>query len=84
MHIIQKIPCAAKYHHSIDVQAFERNAWTNGIPTNDGKGNKVFDFGKIVGARSGVETQYVIIKNSANTIHGHPITPEEFKALIKK
>ncbi|MCK4651205.1 hypothetical protein KAT08_03480 [Candidatus Babeliales bacterium] len=58
-------------------------AWEKGIPTTDGKTWKVFKADGIIGAKLGIETPYVRIEMSANTIHGHPITPAEYKALLK-
>jgi len=40
-------------------------------------------FDKVVGASNGIETQYVRVEMSANTIHGHPITKAEYLKLIK-
>lgn len=42
---------------------------------------KAYDY--IIGATGGKETRYVRIENSANTIHGHPISESEYLKLIK-
>jgi hypothetical protein len=44
---------------------------------------KAYDNKKIIGAKDGIETPYMRIEISANTIHGHPITPEEFITYTK-
>jgi hypothetical protein len=74
----------AKYKPDVVVEPLERKAWNLGTLTNDGKNNKVFDCGEIIGAHNGKETSYMIVKHSSNTIHGHPISQEEYKALLKK
>lgn len=40
-------------------------------------------YDEIIGATGGKETQYVRIENSANTIHGHPISESEYLKLLK-
>lgn len=44
---------------------------------------KVKAYDTIIGASNGKETNYIIIENSANTIHGHPITESEYLKLLK-
>ena len=73
----------AKYKHEINVKKFEQIAWEKGTQVTNGKTWKVFRADDIIGACNGVETPYVIIKMSANTIHGHPITFSEFKKYTK-
>lgn len=70
---------AAKYHPSIEIEKLERLAWEKGIVCKNGK---VMKFDYIVGATNGIETNFVRIKYSANTIHGHPITAAEYAKLI--
>lgn len=41
------------------------------------------DRGTVLGATDGKETEYIRIENSANTIHGHPISQTEYIRLIK-
>ena len=38
----------------------------------------------VIGASNGVQTQYSYVEMSGNTIHGRPITPDEYAALMKK
>lgn len=73
----------AKYKPEINIEEFERNAWKYGTPVTNGKTWKVFKANGIVGAKKGIETPYIRIEFSANTIHGHPITPAEYAELIK-
>lgn len=47
-------------------------------PVTNGK-----KYDEIIGATGGKETQYVRIENSANTIHGHPISESEYLKLLK-
>ena len=37
----------------------------------------------VVGASGGKETKYIRVEESSGTIHGHPITEEEFRKLTK-
>lgn len=73
----------AKYHPNVDIEKLERFAWENGTMCTNGKSWKVMKFNTIVGAKEGVETNCIRIEYSANTIHGHPITPAEYAKLIK-
>ena len=74
----------AKYSPDIkDIEAFEREAWEIGTPVTNGKNWKVKKYDEIIGATGGKETQYVRIENSANTIHGHPISESEYLKLLK-
>jgi len=43
----------------------------------------VFKSDGIVGAKNGIETPYVRVEISADTIHGHPITSTEYTQLTK-
>ena len=72
----------AKYLPSIDVEALERDVWQNGIPTTNGRPWKVMAFNEIIGASSGGESRWVRVELSANTIHGHPITQQQYERLI--
>ena len=68
----------AKYSPDIkDIEAFERETWEIGTPVTNGK-----KYDEIIGAE-GKETQYVRIENSANTLHGHPISESEYLKLLK-
>jgi hypothetical protein len=73
----------AKYSPNINIEAIERYAWEKGIPTTNNKTWKVIEFDEIIGAKSGVETKYMRVECSANTIHGHPITFQEYKRYLK-
>jgi hypothetical protein len=73
----------AKYIHGTNVEQLERFAWENGKPTTNGRPWKVLDCEKIIGASEGIETQYMRIECSSNTIHGHPISPAEYRYLLK-
>lgn len=44
----------------------------------NGKPWKVKDMGKIIGASEGKESQWVRVELSGGTIHGHPISIDEF------
>ena len=75
----------AKYSLEIkNIEIFERDAWKKGTPVTNGKNWKVKKYDKIIGATEGKETQYVRIENSANTIHGHPISESEYVKLLRK
>ena len=74
----------AKYSKDItDIEAFERNAWETGTSTTNGKNWKVKAYDEVIGATGGKETQYIRIENSANTIHGHPISESEYLKLLR-
>lgn len=73
----------AKYKHDVNIEALERFAWENGTPTNDGRPWKVMKFEKIIGAKNGIETNYMRVEMTSNTIHGHPITPKEYTKYTK-
>lgn len=48
----------------------------------NGKNWKVKEFENVIGASGGKETRYVRIENSNGTIHGHPITENEYRKLL--
>ena len=74
----------AKYSPDIkDIEAFEREAWKTGTLVTNGKNWKVQRYDDIIGATNGKETQFGRIENSANTIHGHPISESEYFKLLK-
>ncbi|NRB22058.1 hypothetical protein HRU45_04975 [Candidatus Dependentiae bacterium] len=72
----------AKYHHNIDIEKLERMVWQKGTKINNGKPWKVMKLDYLVGAKNGIETQFVRVEMSANTIHGHPITKSEYLKLL--
>jgi len=71
----------AKYRPSIDVETLERDVWRNGMPTTNGRPWKVMAFREIIGASAGNESRWVRVEESSNTIHGHPITQQEYERL---
>ncbi|ANY68036.1 hypothetical protein BBD42_17315 [Paenibacillus sp. BIHB 4019] len=75
---------AAMYKPGIDIESLERYAWENGTPTTNGKTWKVMKFSEVIGATLGKDTKYMRIESTnGDTIHGHPITEEEYKKLLK-
>lgn len=40
-------------------------------------------FNDVIGASVGKETKYIRVEESGGTIHGHPITEDEYKKLTK-
>ena len=73
----------AKYLPDIDIEVLERGVWRNGIPTTNGRSWKVMEFREIIGAGVGNESRWVRVEESNNTIHGHPITQQEYERLIE-
>ena len=73
----------AKYLSNINVELLEKYVWSNGIQTTNGRSWKVMEFGEIIGASAGTESRWVRVAESNNTIHGHPITQQEYERLIK-
>ena len=72
----------ALYKPGINIEKIERFAWENGKKVTTDKPWKVIEFDHIIGAKNGTETQFMRVEISANTIHGHPITPAEFKKYL--
>ena len=72
---------AAKYHPNIDIEKIERLAWEKGKMCTNRKTWKVMKFDQTVGAKNGIETTCIRVECSANTIHGHPITLDEYMKL---
>jgi hypothetical protein len=73
----------AMYHPDINIEAIERLAWKQGLSCTNGKPWKVMKFQHTIGAKSGIETTCMRIEMSANTIHGHPITMQEYINYLK-
>lgn len=73
----------AKYKNGIEIEPIERQIWAEGIPVTNGKPWKVQEFDYTIGASNGKETSYMRVEESAGVIHGHPITKEEYKKLLK-
>lgn len=67
----------------INIEKLEKFAWENGIRKNDGKNHKLFKLDKTIGAYEGEETKCMIVKMSANEIHGHPISLAKYIQYTK-
>jgi hypothetical protein len=77
----------AKYKPGINIEAFERDAWNSGTSVASSVTNKswkVKAFNDVCGACNGKETKYMRIEYSGGTIHGHPITEDEYLKLLKR
>lgn len=74
---------SSKYKPEIDIQELECHAWYHGQQVTNGKNWRVFKADMVIGATSGQETSYVLIKCRNNTIHGHPILECEYQALAQ-
>ena len=70
----------AKYSHDVDIKSLEYDIFNTGTSVTNGKPWKVKDMGKIIGASEGKESQWVRVER---TIHGHPISIDEFLRLTK-
>ncbi len=73
----------AKYKPEINIEALERSVYKTGQPVTNGKPWKVQDMGEIIGASEGKPSQWIRVEYSGGTIHGHPISLNEFKKLTK-
>ncbi|HHS3623217.1 TPA: RHS repeat domain-containing protein [Proteus mirabilis] len=73
----------AKYKPEINIEALERSVYQTGQPVTNGKPWKVQDMGKIIGASEGKPSQWMRVEYSGGTIHGHPISLNEFRKLTK-
>ena len=73
----------AKYKHGTDIEKLEREVWDAGQKVTNGKDWKVMEFDVEVGASGGKSSRWVRVERSADTIHGHPITFEEYQKLTK-
>lgn len=74
----------AKYKYGTDIGKLELEALQKGKFVNNGKAWKVFDAGNIVGAKDGIQTQYIRVEISPDgTFHSHHITPQEYKKYTK-
>jgi YD repeat-containing protein len=80
----------AKYTHNVAAnevaqRAFEMAAWNRGTPSNIRKRWRFMKFDFVVGAKSGVETVYMRIEcTDPGVIHGHPVTPQEYREHVGK
>jgi hypothetical protein len=74
----------AKYKPSMNIKSLEKTAWEKGITVNrDNRNWKIMKYDYVIGAKSGQETACIKVKMSGNTLHGHPITLDEYNKLIK-
>ncbi|MEZ0524818.1 RHS repeat domain-containing protein, partial [Pseudomonas sp. Env-17] len=73
----------AKYKPGINIENIEREAYKNGRTTTNGKPWKVMEYPETIGASEGVSSRWIRIELSAKTIHGHPISEQEFRRLTK-
>lgn len=71
------------YRSEVNIEALELHAWQHGQIITNNKNWKVFNAGKIIGAKSGKETMCMRVECSANTIHGHPILENEYWGYLK-
>jgi RHS repeat-associated protein len=74
---------AAKYKPGVDIEKLERAVWDAGVPVSNGKPWKVAEFTGDIGASAGKPSRWVRVEESGGTIHGHPITEQEFQKLTK-
>jgi len=80
----------ARYKPGEDVELLERTVWKQGsLATKPGKERwKVMEFNRVVGASEGKEVRWVRVEETggpdSRVIHGHPITYEEYRDLIKQ
>jgi len=73
----------AKYKPGTNIEALERKIWSKGTPVTNGNSWKVMEFSDEIGASGGKSSNWVRVEESAGTIHGHPITQDEFCKLTR-
>lgn len=73
----------AKYLPGSPVELLERYVWAHGTPVTSGRTWKVMAFDHFIGACDGKEVKWMRVEFSGGTIHGHPISLEEFRKLTK-
>ena len=78
----------AKYFNvrtEAELRAFELESWRKGIPVSNGKPWKVLEFPEPIGAKYGKQVRWMRLEYSeaGDMIHGHPITLEEFRTLLR-
>ncbi len=77
----------AKYFmkNTHDIQKFELDSWKKGVLTTNGKPWKVVEFPEEIGAYNGKAVRWLRLEFSegGNVIHGHPISIEQYRKLLK-
>ena len=73
----------AKYRPGTAIEALERQVWSTGRPTTNGRNWRVMEFGSEIGASEGASSNWVLVEESAGTIHGRPISQAEFARLTR-
>ena len=71
------------FRSGINIENLEREAYKNGRAVTNGKPWKVMEYPESIGASEGVSSRWIRIELSAKTIHGHPISEQEFRRLTK-
>ena len=74
---------AAKYRTGTDVELLERYVWQNGTAATNGKNFKVMAFDYVIGANEGQEVKWMRVEMTSGTIHGHPISLQEYRKLTR-
>jgi hypothetical protein len=73
----------AKYVRDLDVEKLERRVWNEGTSVVR-RPWKIMELPNVIGASDGKESRWVRVEQSAGTIHGHPITEDEFLELTRE
>jgi len=73
----------AKYLPGTTVEILEKMIWEKGAQVH-GRTWKIMELPHVIGASEGKPSRWVRVEESAGTIHGHPITEEEFHRLLRK
>ncbi|EIE9118055.1 hypothetical protein Q1E06_003947 [Salmonella enterica] len=71
----------AKYKPGINIKSVEYDVFNSETPVTNGKPWKVKDMGEVIGTSEGKPSQWMRVELSAGTIHGHPISIDEFLRL---
>ncbi|MEL6544927.1 MAG: hypothetical protein AAFQ82_09895, partial [Myxococcota bacterium] len=73
----------AKYKPGVKIEELERMVHAKGTRTTNGRPWKVMEFAEEIGANSGKRSRWVRVEESGGSIHGHPITHEQYLKLLK-
>ncbi len=73
----------AKYLPGTPVELMERYVWAKGTPVTNGKKWKVMAFDHFIGASEGKQVQWMRVEFSGGSIHGHPISLQEYRMLTR-